>query len=300
MSLGKRWGVYEYYHWPGIEGLRVGRTRLALNTSFVVYRVGSTWIDAGPANQWSKVRAFAEDGPPTLLLLTHHHEDHSGNAGHLKDSWRCRVLAPEIGREWLRSGFEVQPYRRLAWGQPSRVETDPLPAKLVDDAGLNWEVIPSPGHADDMVCFFLPERGWLFSADLYVASKVKYGRPEDRLGLEIKSIQRVLELDFDTLFCAHRGRVGNAREALKAKLCYFTTLREKALELYQAGLPFREIQHRLLGREDGAGWVSNFHFCKAHLISACIKSMLEEKAELPPAVAELLRGVRKEPGNSDV
>lgn len=276
---GWRWGFQERLSWGEVEGLRVGWLSLGVNTSFVVYRVGRTWIDCGPPNQWAKVRAFSDERPPRLLLLTHHHEDHSGNAHWLKERHGCRVLAPEIGRELLSQGFPIQFYRQAAWGVPPLLETEPLPPRLEDEGGCHWQTIPTPGHADDMVCLYEAERGWLFSADLYVAARVRYARPEDRITLEIASLRRVLELPFDRLFCAHRGPVENGHQALTKKLDYLVSLRQQVYELWSQGLSQSEIQQRLLGREDGMGHVSGFHFCKANMITACLQSALAELAE---------------------
>lgn len=277
-SPSRQWGYCRRENWDDVEGLRVGLLNLGVNTSFVVYRVGRTWIDAGPPNQWAKVREFAAERPPRLVLLTHHHEDHSGNAGFLKELYGCRVLAPEIGRGLLREGFPIQFYRRAAWGVPPRVETEPLPALVEDEAGHRWQAIPSPGHADDMVCLYEASRGWLFSADLYVASRVRYARPEDRVSLEIASLRRALSLPFEHLFCSHRGYVPGGREALRKKLDYLLWLRAEILELWTEGVARSEIQRRLLGPEDGVGMASGFHFCKANLIEACLQSALAESA----------------------
>lgn len=275
-----RWGFFQREDHGEVEGLRVGLLNFGVNTSFVIYRVGTTWIDTGPPNQWPKVREFADERPPQLVLLTHHHEDHSGNAGHLRERYGCRVLAPEIGRGVLREGFPIQFYRRASWGVPPRVETEPLPPVL-EDGRYRWQAIPTPGHADDMVCLYEAERGWLFSADLYVASRVRYARPEDRITLEIASLRRVLTLPFETLFCSHRGPVDNGREALARKLDYLVSLRQQVHDLWRQGLSLEEIQRRLLGPEDGMGWVSGFHFCKANMVTACLQSALAETAPCP-------------------
>ena len=261
----------------------MGLFHLGVNTSFVVYRVGNTLIDTGPPNQWTKVLRFAQERPPSLVLLTHHHEDHSGNAARLKSTFGSTVLAPELSRELLKDGFLVHPYRRFFWGKPPRVETQRLTSVVEDDSGYVWEVVPTPGHADDMVCFYEPRRGWLFSADLYVASKVRYARPEDRISLEIASLRRVLKLPIERLFCSHRGPVENGHHALSKKLAYLENLRSQVFELWNRGLPKVEIQRRLVGPEDGAGWLSGRHFCKANLITACLQSALTEHAlELQP------------------
>lgn len=256
----------------------MGLFHLGVNTSFVVYRVGSTLIDAGPPNQWAKVRNFAVENPPKLVLLTHHHEDHSGNAEHLRRSFGSRILAPELSRELLRDGFPIQPYRRVFWGVPPRVQAEPLTRLVEDEGGHRWEAIPTPGHADDMVCFFEPDRGWLFSADLYVAAKVRYARPEDRLSLEMASLKRALQLPFSHLFCSHRGLVENGHQALANKLAYLEDLRGQVYELWLQGISREEIQRRLLGGEDGAGLISGWHFCKQNMVLACLHSAVTEQA----------------------
>ena len=65
-----------------VEGLRAGRFNFAVNTAATCYRLGSTLIDSGCANRWRQVRTFIEEQPLQQVLLSHHHEDHSGNAAH--------------------------------------------------------------------------------------------------------------------------------------------------------------------------------------------------------------------------
>lgn len=279
----RNFGFNERYRWGEVEGLRVGLFHIGVNTSFVVYRVGSTLIDTGPPNQWGKVKRFASERPPRTVLLTHHHEDHSGNAERLRRAFEAKVLAPELSRELLREGFPIQPYRRFFWGVPPRVEAEPLPAVVEDEGGYRWEAIPTPGHADDMVCFFERERGWLFSADLYVAAKVRYARPEDRLSLEIASLKRVLRLPFQQLFCAHRGLIEDGHRALSNKLYYLQELRGQVYELWLAGVSREEICRRLLGGEDGASFISGHHFCKKNMVLACLHSAVAEHALARPS-----------------
>ncbi len=264
----------------------MGLFHLGVNTSFVVYRIGETLIDTGPPNQWKKVHRFAQETPPSLVLLTHHHEDHSGNAQRLKTSFGSKVFAPELSRQLLSEGFPIQLYRRFFWGVPPKVEAEPLTPVIEDGAGYVWEVVPTPGHADDMVCFYEPRRAWLFSADLYVASKVRYARPEDRISLEIASLRRVLKLPIEKLFCSHRGPVDNGHQALAKKLAYLEELRAQVFELWNRGLPNVEIQRQLIGPEDGASWLSGQHFCKANLITACLQSAVTERA-----VADSAQGI---------
>ena len=213
------------------------------------------------------------------LLLTHHHEDHSGNAFAIQERFGCAVWAPERSRQLLGEGFPIQFYRRAVWGVPPTVSTLALSTEFEDVDGHRWQVVETPGHADDMVCFYEPYQGWLFSADLYVASRIRYARPEDRLGLEIASLRKVLTLDFEQLFCSHRGAIQDGRRALARKLDYLVSLKEEVVGLHRTGMSVSAIQRRLLGREGVVAWLSGFHFCKRNLVIACL--LAEETGSEP-------------------
>ena len=49
-------GVVERFEHQGVEGLRTGRFNLGINTTCILYRIGSTIVDTGPPNKWSTVR----------------------------------------------------------------------------------------------------------------------------------------------------------------------------------------------------------------------------------------------------
>lgn len=51
-------GIVRQFGYKEVEGLRTGRFDLELNTSALLYRIGTTLIDTGPANRWQQVRAF--------------------------------------------------------------------------------------------------------------------------------------------------------------------------------------------------------------------------------------------------
>lgn len=258
------------YQWGEVEGLRVGRFNLGVNTTFVVCRLGATLIETGPPNCWNRVRAFAQEGRLDTILVTHHHEDHSGNGGRLSAMCQARVLAPERSLPLLRQGYPMQFYRRQVWGAAPTYEAEPLPLQFEDPSGNSWQVIAAPGHADDMVVLLEKKRGLLFSADLYVATRVRFARPEDRLNLEIESLQRAIELPFEHLICAHRGLVERGHQALRAKLDYLVSLRQQVRELHAMGWSVSRIQRRLLGREGLTALLTGWHFCKANLIRACL------------------------------
>jgi glyoxylase-like metal-dependent hydrolase (beta-lactamase superfamily II) len=254
-----------------VQGARVGRYGFGISTTFIVYRIGETLIDSGPPNQWKSVRTFMSEAPVHTLLLSHHHEDHGGNAGRIARHCQLTPLAPELGRKKLATGYRTPLLQRIIWGSPLPVSSQPLPETVALSDGTELISVHTPGHAEDHHCFFMPEMGWLFSGDLYLSKTIRYFRADENLSQLIESIGKILLLDFDTIFCAHRGILKNGKEALSVKLANILELCARTRELYQQGQSVEEIVKQLLGPEDMLAWLSNPNFSKANLISEALK-----------------------------
>lgn len=261
-----------------VEGLRAGRYGFGLNMKASCYRIGHTLIDTGPPNQWRAVRRFVreqdEEHGIDRILLTHHHEDHSGNATYLQDLLDVPVYAPEASLERLRNGFPVEMYRRIAWGRPRSVDADPLPKTLTLSDGTSLRTIPAPGHTDDMVCFLAEDHGLLFSADLYVTERPEYLRFDEEAPRLIQSIHDALEHDFDTVLCGHQGVVEDGRHALSEKVKYMEALCGVVHRRYRSDkLSLLEITDEILGSEGMLYWITGGDFSKHNLIASCLSDV---------------------------
>jgi glyoxylase-like metal-dependent hydrolase (beta-lactamase superfamily II) len=255
----------EIAHGP-VEGVRVGRFDRGINTTAIVYRVGGTVIDTGPPNQWRAVRDWLDRRPPERLLLTHHHEDHAGNAGRIATRYGLVPLAPAASRARLADGFGTPPIQRVVWGRMRPVETAPLPDRVEMPEGGALVPVPAPGHADDMTCLLWPERGLLFSADLYLSRRLTHLRADEDLGTLMRSLAAVLRLDVDVVLCAHRGVVEDGHRALADKLDTLAALCADARALRQQGVGLKEATRRLLGPEDAVSYASAFDISKRNLV----------------------------------
>lgn len=273
-------------HGP-VVGLKAGRFGLGLNMKSVCYRIGRTLIDTGPPNQWGGVRRFvreqAEEPGLDRVLLTHHHEDHAGNAARIQELLDVPVYAPEASRERLRDGYPQETYRWVVWGAPRPVEADPVPEQLslADDTMLR--TIPAPGHSDDMVCYLAVDYGLLFGADLYVNRRPEYFRFDENAPLLIDSLHDVLEHDFQTLLCGHRGVVEEGRQALTEKAKYMEALSGVVQRRHRADkVGVADIAEEILGDEGMLYWLSGGDFSKHNLIA----SFLNDDTEEPSAIVE--------------
>jgi glyoxylase-like metal-dependent hydrolase (beta-lactamase superfamily II) len=254
----------------GVQGIRVGRFGLSISSACIVYRVGTTAVDVGPPNQWPRVRAFLSDARVERVVVTHHHEDHSGNGSRARRDLNLPVYLPARGIATVRDGFPLRLYQRILWGTPERFTPEPVPEEIPAGRGLRLRAIETPGHSADMSCYLEPERGWLFSGDLYLASKVRFLRADESVSQSIASLERTLALDFQVLFCAHRGVIEDGRRAVEAKLEYLRSLRDEVRALHAQGWTVAAITRRVLGREGTMTWITAGHFSKRNLVRGCL------------------------------
>lgn len=262
--------VLDSFRYKELEALRVGRFNLGINTSFIVYRLQDTIVDTGPSNQWKYVKPFVQSAPFRQLLLTHHHEDHSGNAGSIHELTGVQPTAPAETVEILKRGFRIPPMQRLIWGTAGKATASVLPEEI----RIGTEPVQpifTPGHARDMTCYLLPDRGWLFSADLYIANYLKFLRSDETIPTLMESIRTVLDHDFDVILCPHRGVVEQGKQRLREKLDYLLNLAAQAQQLERQGLELDSISRRLLGKENMMSRLSRYNFSKRNLIASCLE-----------------------------
>jgi glyoxylase-like metal-dependent hydrolase (beta-lactamase superfamily II) len=263
--------TYDHINGPhSVHGFRTGRFDFGINTTFIIYRLGETLIDAGPTNQWSAIKRVLKPLSIKTLLITHHHEDHSGNANRISKLKKLLPYAPLLGQEKLAKGYPTPLLQKLIWGSPLKVKTQTLTEELIINEGSESQAtviaIPTPGHAKDLTCLFFPEQKYLFSGDMYISKSLKYLRADENLTQLIDSLRKLINLDFEILFCPHRGIVEQGKKALEEKLENLLALCHNSQKLMQDGLDEEEIINKLLGPEDRLAKISKFNISKGNLI----------------------------------
>lgn len=98
------------------------------------------------------------------VLLTHHHVDHAAGAMRL-----ARATGAEL----------------VAYGPPKSAKAEWAPDRRLKDGdvieGTEWglEVLHTPGHASDHLCFFLEEERVLFTGDTVLSGSTTVINPPD-------------------------------------------------------------------------------------------------------------------------
>lgn len=206
------------------------------------YHIGNTMIDTGQSNSRDEVLQCFSNYKVDRIVLTHFHEDHTGNAGYLKRKWNVPVYAHPDSVKILKNGYKISPIGMLLSGSVDRVKTIPLYEDRIIDTGVcTLQPIFTPGHSHDHYSYYVKEKGWMFSGDLYVADKIKYFADFESVKEQIKSLRRLLSFDFDVLLCSHNPKISNGRNHLSVKLHDLEEFYGKVVELNAKGYDLQQI-----------------------------------------------------------
>ena len=233
-----------------VEAIQLGYGPVGppLMTVFM-YVVDGLVIDTGQRNMQKVVVELLKQRKLTRILLTHHHEDHSGNASALATGHRIPVNAHPLAVEKMNNGFKILPYQRYVWGKADAVVVTPFAATIETDK-FKLKPVHTPGHSKDHTVYLEEENGWLFSGDLYLADRIKFFRSDENLKDQISSLKKVLQLEFDVMFCAHNPCLENGKSRLKNKLQFLEEFYGQVQRLIQKGFSDREVIKKLDPKKD--------------------------------------------------
>ncbi len=266
--------MIESFDYGEVRYFRMARTFLGRALYWTgVYYLDGLLVDSGPPNLAREVTRLCRELAVRQCITTHHHEDHTGNHGLIREHFHITPLAHARGVARI-AAPEGHPqfYRYAAWGVPAPAQTQTAEERL-ETTKFCFQVIHTPGHAEDHIALYEPNRQWLFSGDLYLAPKLKYLRADEDIYALLDSLRRVIALEPQVLFCQHRGRVGKATAMLRQKLDSLVELGERIQALHSQGLDDGEIARSLPGSDLLWRLWTGGHFSKRNFVRAFLRSV---------------------------
>lgn len=209
-------------------------------------------VDPGPEDDTHRAALLKGlDGERVAaILLTHAHPDHSLGIPKLKAVTGAQTYGfGRAGGETLRtpSGKDVidtsfKPDRRLVDGEKLNL------------GGVAIEVLHTPGHAPDHLCFALSEAGALLSGDHVMGWNTSViAPPEGNMGDYMRSLDQLLHRSEKSYFPGHGGRVDEPQRLVKAFIVHRRWREQEIFDCIAQGVnTVRRIVPRIYAQLDGA------------------------------------------------
>jgi glyoxylase-like metal-dependent hydrolase (beta-lactamase superfamily II) len=132
-------------------------------------------VDPGPMLEEHLRVVLEAAGKVAVVLLTHKHPDHSEGAAWFANQASCGVRAVD-------PAFRMPTDRAHGLAEGDVITAD----------GLRIEVLPTPGHTLDSVCFWLPQDGSLLTGDTVLGRGTSVvAHPDGALGPYLDSLERL-------------------------------------------------------------------------------------------------------------
>jgi len=242
------------------------------------YLVDGLLIDSGCAHTAAALTQALQATRLAGIINTHTHEDHIGANGRLQRAYaglpiwahpQSLAVIADPRREQ-----PLHPYRRFFWGWPEPSQGGSLAdGEWIESEHYRFQVIYTPGHADDHLCLWAPEPGWLFSGDLFVGGYDRAMRQGTDVWTLVRSLKRVAELPVVTLFPGSARVRQNPAGDLSAKIVYYEELGEKILGLHRQGCSQGEIIRKVCGGPMWIELVTLGHFARVHLVHSYLHGL---------------------------
>ncbi len=262
-------------HGP-VEGYQFGYSPVRFVKPFPVwcYFLHDTLIDTGQRHCQPDILATFSQKTIRQIVLTHFHEDHSGNAAALRRQHNCPVLAGPLTAQRIGKAFPLMAYEKFWFGSIDPCPNTQLLPAVVEAGPYSLITIPTLGHSNDHHVLHEPNEGWLFAGDFYVGNLKVFRRGENIYQM-IEATRAILKLDFDTLFCCHNPVLKNGKAAVQRKLSYLETIVEKVLDGKERGMNSPELL-KMAGLQEQ--WFTKFVTQNDVSADYLVRSVLEDKA----------------------
>ncbi|WP_347860825.1 MBL fold metallo-hydrolase [Salimicrobium sp. PL1-032A] len=244
--------------------------RNGFTMSVHVFYIDGMLVDTGASRMLEDLKEFYEEVPIEFVSITHPHEDHTGTAAWLLREKSVPIYIRDTAIPQCRTEADIPAYREMIWGE--RAAFDPSPfGETIQSDHHTYKTIHTPGHEENHLALLDEENGRLFSGDLFIHPKPKVIMEDESVPVLMRSIRKVLEHDFEEMFCQHVGYIRYGKAALKKKLDYLNEVSEQVREMYKEGRTLEEMNNELFSDVPAIVPLSDYEYDSRHMIRTIIE-----------------------------
>lgn len=158
---------------PALPGTMRVIVRDWINANHIVFQddAGVDLVDTGHLHGIGDTLRFMDEAltgrPLRRILLTHCHSDHMGGCARLRARHGCPVAVPRDDapavRAWDTRALWLDYAGQVA--EPFPVDEELVPGDRISLGGLDWTLLPAPGHDMGAIVFWQADHRLLISGD---------------------------------------------------------------------------------------------------------------------------------------
>ena len=191
---------------PGVRRLIAPNASMMTGPGTNTYLLGDdevAVVDPGPDihEHIERIQEVA-GGQIAWILVTHTHPDHSPAAAGLASATGAELIghAPPHGRHQDQT-FE-----------PDRIPWD---GDVFEAAEFSLQIVHTPGHASNHLCYLHTGLSWLFTGDHIInGSTVVIDPPDGNMGDYLRSLDRLRKIEIDTIAPGHGDLIRKPRAVI--------------------------------------------------------------------------------------
>ncbi len=145
--------------------------------AIIVFGDDITLIDSGVKDSYKAIYDYIEKNNRKAeeiktLIISHSHPDHIGSANRIKKDTGCKVIGPNLEKEWIENidlQFSQRPVPGFYTLVDQSVKLDQTlngDEELLLDKNVTGKIINTPGHSKGSFSILFRENHILFTADL--------------------------------------------------------------------------------------------------------------------------------------
>ncbi len=201
--------------------------------TYIIGKKNIAVIDPGPIDNdhYNALIKATEGQKITHILLTHNHNDHSPLAKRLKSETGAQIYFKNLSNSDLAQDDFEEGYDRNIEGDIELNDND-----IIKSDEWSIEVIHTPGHTSNHICYALLDENILFSGDHVMGwSTTVIVPPDGNMDDYLASLEKLLSRNEDRFFPTHGPIIDNPKKLVTNYISHRLDRERQIIEAIKRG-----------------------------------------------------------------